>query len=478
MRPHIYFVTLCLAAPLGTVRAQEPGVLGVRPPRRVAAATTIPATPPAGARPAHAASATTRRAAAPQPQRTSSSAPAERSRTVAHTAAATVVAARLADHDTVVPAPAPVVQQGAPSATSDSAAGRAVASTAPVAATAPVAPPAPSAPAPAATTPATAATPAATAAPKAPAALVVGTGSVTFSGNLQAWYVGGANDVTSTFRVRRAEMRFVGVIGPRAKWTLMVDPAKSLKVADGKVNQGSMLLQDAFVTLRVGSFDVDAGQVKLPLTYEGGVASSAKLESIERSPFINDGKLGLVRDLGVLASGPLSGRLRLALGVFNGVGDGQNATDANEQKVVVGRLELQTALRGLQLATSGAWGGSERPDNVRHDRVGADAVFARGPLGLRAEWMRAWDAKAERLGGYGLASWRVRDVEVVGRWDYWDRDTRTETASADLRERDWLVGASWFVTGSNVKVQANYQLRTFDRLPREGMVLLNMQTAW
>ncbi len=312
---------------------------------------------------------------------------------------------------------------------------------------------------------------------KAPAAaLQVGVGTVRFGGLLQAWYVDGPGDqVTSTFRVRRAELRFAGEVTPTARWTLMLDLAKTLKVTDGRANPTTHLLQDAYVTLDAGPLEIDAGQLKLPLGHEGSVASSARLETIERTPFITEGKLGMVRDLGVLVGVPLGRGARLGVGAFNGVGEGQNGQDADDAKIGVARLELPT-IGGLRVAASGAYGGAR--DDARRDRLGADAVLAAGPATVRVEWMRALDGAVQREGWYGLAAYRVGDWQLVGRHDVFDRDRHAETGAADMRERDWTAGVTYLVSGSNVRVQANYVRRTFATQPGEGMLYAAVQTAW
>jgi hypothetical protein len=172
---------------------------------------------------------------------------------------------------------------------------------------------------------------------------------------------------------------------------------------------------------------------------------------------------------------PLGGGARLRVGAFNGTGDYQNSQDVDDQKVGVARLELPV-LGGLQLGASGAYSGTH--DATRRDRIGGDVLFTRGAASLRAEWMRALDGAVEREGYYGLASYRVGAYELVGRYDVFDRDRRSEVGAADLRERDWTAGVNYLISGSNVRVQANYVLRTFDAQPRQGLLYGAVQTAW
>lgn len=315
-------------------------------------------------------------------------------------------------------------------------------------------------------------------APAAPAAIQVGVGSVKFSGAMQAWYVGGSGDVTNTFRLRRAELKFAGTLTPRAAWTLMVDLAKPLRVNGGSVNQASLLLQDAYATLKANRFAVDVGQMKLPATYEGSVSSASTLETVDNALFISEGKAALVRDLGVAISGPVSSDIRFKVGVFNGTGESQNTTDLNDTKAVAGRVEMQTMVPGLKVATSGVWSGPVAADSLRRDRVGIDAQYTRGPVTLRSEWLRAWDAASERVGYYVLGAYRLRSVELVARHDVFDRAPGAADATPGMLERDYLAGVNYRISGDNVRLQANYVFRTFDGLSRRELLLLNVQTAW
>ncbi|HEX6042799.1 porin, partial [Longimicrobium sp.] len=312
--------------------------------------------------------------------------------------------------------------------------------------------------------------PAAAPAPARPAgaAIVVNTGTVRFSGVVQAWYTDGTDRGQRTFRLRRTELRFAGDIAPRARWVLMVDPSKSLRinssydtvgdsrvVTDSRVSQASLMLQDAYVSVDFAGFTLDAGQMKLPLSYEGGVQSSPKLPMMERSMFVADGRFGLVRDMGVLLSGRVTSGVSVSLGAFNGVGENQNTTDSNPQKVVVGRVALRTFIPGLQLGTSGAWSGAETDENPRRDRLGGELVYGRGPLQVQAELMRGWDGAIRRRGYYALAAYRVGTVEVATRYDDWDRDLDRESAAANVHERDYGLGLNYYLSGTAVRLQTN-----------------------
>lgn len=453
------------------VQAQDGTRLRVRPPqRRPPAASPAPARAQQPAR--RAASSTRRPAAAPAPRDTA--APALLGVPVGQAAAPAQVPA--APAPAPAPAPAGAVAEAvaqAPVAPVGPAPSGAVAvrDTAPEADSA-AAPPAPARPA---------GTP-----------IVVNTGSVRFSGVVQAWYTDGTDPSQRTFRLRRTELRFAGDIAPRARWVLMVDPSKTLRlstsydsvgdsrvVTDSRVSQASLMLQDAYVSVDFAGLTLDAGQMKLPLSYEGGVQTSPRLPMMERSLFVTDGKLGLVRDMGVVLGGRLSPDVNVSLGVFNGVGENQNTTDGNAQKVVAGRVVLRTGLAGLQLGTSGAWSGSPSPENPRRDRLGGEVVFVRGPVQVQAELMQGWDGDVVRRGYYALAAYRLGTVELATRLDVWDRDVDRETAAANVRERDFGVGVNYYLVGSTVRLQGNFTRRTFGGIVPDASVLqAGLQTAW
>ena len=113
-----------------------------------------------------------------------------------------------------------------------------------------------------------------------PNGVEVGIGKIKFNGLLQTWFLAGNGGLTDTFRIRRAELKFTGEISPHFKWTVMIDPAKSLSLnnafttvsgttvlKDTSVNQASRILQDAFITLSYFKrANINAGQFKVPLS--------------------------------------------------------------------------------------------------------------------------------------------------------------------------------------------------------------------
>lgn len=349
---------------------------------------------------------------------------------------------------------------------------------------APVAPPASAKPAPA------------SAPASAPAPAII-TGA-TLSGLLQAWYSAGTAGMEQSFRVRRAEIKLSGRAAERVTFTMMIDVAKSLSTSntyvdvngvrvlkDESVNQASRMLQDAFVSLTVSKkVTIDIGQFRVPLSLEG-TTSASKLDAIDRALFLTDkargGGYGDVRDIGLMARGQAAKRVDWYAGLFNGVGESQNQTDRNQQKVGIARVVVRPAsLKGLQVGASAAYSGAPHADAPRRDRAGVEMQLLRGRFLLRSEAMMGVDANTHRAGGYVHAGWKVQpSVEVFGRADVWDPNTAREDALAASLGRDMIAGTNWLLAGST-KVQLEVVKHDFAHhfAPGTHQVLVNVQAAW
>jgi hypothetical protein len=322
---------------------------------------------------------------------------------------------------------------------------------------------------------------------------------IKFNGLLQAWFVAGNGSFRDTFRVRRAELKLSGEISPKLKWTIMVDPSKALAVnnsyttingnrvvSDVTVNQASRVLQDAYLTFDYSkNAHINVGQFKMPLSLEG-LQSSAKLDTVERALFISDrsrgGNYGDVRDLGMMVFGSLGSSVDYQLGLFNGGGENQNDVDKNDQKAVGGRLVVRPQLiKGLQTGFSGTWSGDDRGDRPRRNRLGAEALFTRHELTLKAEFMTGADAAIHRRGYYTHLGYRIAPrLETVFRFDTWDPNTGQEADATSVTERDFIVGFNFYLDENRTKLQFNYLRKTFARdivAPR-NVLMFNLQTSW
>jgi CheY-like chemotaxis protein len=305
-------------------------------------------------------------------------------------------------------------------------------------------------------------------------------GKVRFNGLLQAWYTNAANGLDDTFRIRRAELKFSGEILPAVTWVVMVDPAKMRSV-----QETGRILQDAFITLEFHQrLKVSVGQLKVPLSLEG-LESSAELDT-ERALFMADrargGAYGDIRDIGVMASGPLTTWLDYQLGFFDSSGDIQNALDRDDRKAVAGRLVYRPAfVPGLQVGTSGVRENGAGPERGPRNRLGADLLYLNGPLTLKTEYMTGKDVSVARKGYYAQFAYELGPTwEAVLRYDTWDPDTHLESVLASVTERDYVAGFNYFIDGHRVKLQFNYLRKTFDDdiVRPFHQAALRLQTSW
>jgi len=355
---------------------------------------------------------------------------------------------------------------------------------------------APVAPARPAAAPASMPLPTPTPAPPAPTVDTSGA-RLRLGGLVQGWFTTGSG-VTNTFRLRRTELKLTGELNPRTRWTMMVDPAKTLNVAnsyttidgtrvvsDSAVNQGGRMLQDAFISLAYSpSFSVELGQQRLPFGSEG-TQSASRLDTMERALYMSDrargGSYGDVRDLGVIARGQLAhGRLEYSGGLFNGLGESMNDVDRNDQKAIAGRLVARPGLTGLQVGGSYARGALTSLDTGRRDRSGVEIGYARGRYGFRSEFVAGWDGAIPRRGYYAQGTARLTArLQAVVRQDVWDPDTRNEATAATVTETDWVTGLNFQPTAQKVLLQVNYAHKAFMSVqPARDVLGANVQASW
>lgn len=297
--------------------------------------------------------------------------------------------------------------------------------------------------------------------PQDPSAIRIGQGTLKLSGLLQTWLFWDAND-HDRFRIRRAEVKASGdlLADGRFKYTLMVDP-----VTVQEDNTRRSFLQDAYLTFDklpwLANHWIDVGQYKLHLGEEGQ-RSSSNLEVIERSFIART--FGDQRDIGARLVGEWPA-LRYQLGVFNG--SGMNQSDANDQKDLVGRIEVWP-LRHLELFKKFEMGmsGYYRPTHgTTRDkkRLGFEARYEYGPWSVMAEYMsgqgtqsassttenstRAWGWYAQ------LAYFVIPDkLQLAVRADHFDPN---RDLAGDL-ETDTTLGLNYFLYKQHAKAQLNW----------------------
>jgi len=313
--------------------------------------------------------------------------------------------------------------------------------------------------------------------------------STSVAGLLQVQATGGDGSAqTSTYRIRRAELKLTSDLGRRAQGIVMVDVAKALSLSSSStattVNQSSRVLQDALITLPLPHVTVDAGQQRVPLGLEG-TTSAAVLETIERalmeSSKARGASFGDVRDLGVAVKGGLK-RLDYKAGIFNGTGETMNDADKNVAKSFAALFGVKVPfVSGLRVGASGATSGEATADKPARDRVGVDVKYAHDWLTIQTEAMTGRDGSTTRRGMYALLGVApIMTVKLVARFDAWDPNTTQETSAADVTERDYLVGGTWVPAATRLKLQAAVVRKTYTYsiIPGATLLLTQLQASW
>jgi hypothetical protein len=176
------------------------------------------------------------------------------------------------------------------------------------------------------------------------------------------------------------------------------------------------------------------------------------------------------------------GRLDVAMGVFNGVGESQNDTDRNRQKAVAARIGGRVPFFSqLELGASGATTAFGGPDSLIRQRAGTDLKLVAGRILVKGEYMMGRDGTRRGEGWFGHVGFSPTPrLTLIARHDVFDPDRSRETALADARERDWIGGFTYDVPVMNVRLQMNYLRKYFPSAisaPR-GLLLTNLQASW
>lgn len=318
-------------------------------------------------------------------------------------------------------------------------------------------------------------------------------GPVEIHGFVLVYYRSGDPLTVDGFRLRKADIKFSGLVSPDLRWRVTFDAAKAIALTktvgevgdsavaltDAAIDQRSRILQDAALTYAVNpSLVIDVGQQIIPLGLEG-TFPTAKIETIERTLFVAERSravgLGDVRDIGVSANGAIvDGQVEYHLGVFNETGESAGATDVTPQKAVVGRIAFHPRMLP-QLAFGGSGGYEGGAATLRRERAGGEVQYRGRDVTVRAEVMSARDGLLHRLGWYGLGAYRPTSrLQLAARYDWWDRDRGAEVSAANALETQVVVGASYLLQGASAKVALNVVRQTFPHVDtlRPGTFLL------
>jgi len=276
-----------------------------------------------------------------------------------------------------------------------------------------------------------------------------GFGKIKLNGLAQFWYQNDNGAIPKdTFRLRRAEIKFLGEIKSEiVSWTIMIDPAQ-LREDLGRKSP----LQDFFITYKpCPCFSVDFGQFKTPFGMES-MESSAKLDFIEKAMLASIIKWADYRDIGFALKGDLSiGNIKIKpmLGVYNG--KGQNALDDNEPMDIAGRIVVSPISElNLGVAHYNGKSGSNEEENIR---TGIEAKFTIEPLSVYGEYATG-KTGAKKRNTYYIASVCsiLQSLQVAVRYDYYDEDANVSSNAVT----ETTVGLNYLLEKHNAKLQLNY----------------------
>jgi phosphate-selective porin OprO/OprP len=261
-----------------------------------------------------------------------------------------------------------------------------------------------------------------------------------------------------TFTLRRVRPIFEGTVFKIFDFRVMPD-----------FGGGTTVLQDAYLEGRFSPyFKVRAGKFKPPVGLER-LQSATDLLFVERALPTN---LVPNRDLGVQVSGDFGGGVAsYALGVFNGVADGGNLADAdnNNGKDAAGRLFFQPfAVSGgtfKQLgfgiaASTGNHEGTLTAPGLPSYRTPAQQSFFSYRADATAAGTVLADGRHSRFspqaylytGPFGLLAEYVQSKQEV----------RRGAVSRDLEHTSWQAAGSWVIAGGEPSYKGVVTKKVFD----------------
>ena len=217
-------------------------------------------------------------------------------------------------------------------------------------------------------------------------------------GLLQFWtlYTHNEDASSSTFRLRRAEIRVKGEIAPKlVGYQIMIDAAKTLNFGSGETLTApadTSILQDFFITFMSDYADVSLGQFKTPISLEG-YNSSSKTIFPERS--LSSRRFGDRRDVGLRIEKKIGDYFYYYAGLFNG--SGLNRTDVDHEKDAALRLEVYP-FKGFTLGAMGYRTIGDRDDLAR-DKLEGDIRYDDHDVILQAEYIRSVDTDNDAAAG-------------------------------------------------------------------------------
>lgn len=224
---------------------------------------------------------------------------------------------------------------------------------------------------------------------------------------------------------------------------------------------------DAYVNYRYAPWlQVRGGKFKTPFG----------LEQLQNDAYILFNERSLAtdlvpnRDVGFQLWGDVSdGRLSYALGIFNGVGDGRNSSNASfdNHAQFAGRLFLQpfkatsvAPLQGLGFGVAGTWG------NISSNANGLPSAYLTDGQQTFFSYTNNVVANGThwRLSPQGYYYWGP--LGFMGEYVISDQEVRKAANAANINNTAWEVSGSWVVTGEDASFTGVTPNHPFD--PRDN----------
>jgi len=240
-----------------------------------------------------------------------------------------------------------------------------------------------------------------------------------------------------TFLLRRARPIFSGTVYKDFDFMFVPDfGGSTVQIFDAYLNYRYA----PWLQLRAGKFKVPVG-----------------LEQLQADQYTSFNERGLPtalvpnRDIGFQLWGDVAGgRLSYAVGVFNGVGDGRNTSNADfeDHREVAARIFAQpfkgtsvTALQGLGFGVAGSWG------NVSSNATGLASSYLTDGQQTFFSYTNNVAANGThwRLSPQGYYYWGP--FGVLGEYVISDQEVRKGASKAELQNTAWQVAAGWVLTG-------------------------------
>lgn len=258
------------------------------------------------------------------------------------------------------------------------------------------------------------------------------------------------------FLLRRARPIFSGTVYRDFDFMFVPDFAGS-----------SPQIFDAYINYRYAPWlQIRGGKFKTPFG----------LEQLQNDAFLTFNERALPtdlvpnRDVGFQLWGDVAdGTVSYAAGIFNGVGDGRNSSNASfdNHAQFAGRLFLQpfkptpiTPLEGLGFGVAGTWGNVSSNANGLPSAYLTDGqetffTYTNNVVANGTHW---------RLSPQGYYYWGP--LGVIGEYVISDQEVSKGAHSANIDNKAWEVTGSWVLTGENASFAGVTPNHPFD--PREG----------